>query len=327
MACWQHSHFVDSIGNSSLAIGNLTGGPDFFGRHQFGRPRESHPSTAMYLSASFVTVNVQSLCEDERSALPNRVPYVRAQLDQCGCAVAGLQETRTVATSTVLSDTHIRFTSARDANGCFGVELWFSRKHSCCGAATVRSLSRSMIFAFSIGLHVCLSSDTSRAHFEFCLLCAMHRQLPILIGKSGGSILLICFPSPSRVTGLSFLGISTLDSRSLSKDELVTSCGRRTIHLLTPSFACYSLGICGCRPHTQNVMQGPGHTWVAPGGMSTSRIDYILLPTDWWVPPGASSVLYHVDFGQAGLDHFAASVEVHQRCSERPHFSRPAQRV
>ncbi|CAE7945161.1 unnamed protein product [Symbiodinium sp. KB8] len=55
---------------------------------------------------------------------------------------------------------------------------------------------------------------------------------------------------------------------------------------------------------------GLSHTWSAPGGTSASRIDFILIPTGWWVPPDGSSVLYHVDFGQTGLDHFAVQLRI-----------------
>ena len=322
---WQHSHFVDSIGNSSLAIGNLTG-PDFFGRHQFGRPRESHPNTAMYLSASFVTVNVQSLCEDARSTLPNRVPYVRAQLDQCGCAVAGLQETRAVATSTVLSDTHIRFTSARDGNGCFGVELWFSRKHSLLWRGSspvpfevndfrvlhwtprvliVRYVKGTLRVLFVV-CHAPTATHPDREewwkHFADLLSLTIQGDRVVILGDLNSRLTL---PVKGRIGDLLW-----------EEDNPPPD----------PFFRVLQLGDLWVPSTYTECHAGPGHTWVAPGGMSTSRIDYVLLPTDWWVPPGASSVLYHVDFGQAGLDHFAASVEVHQRCSERLHFSRPAQR-
>ncbi|CAE7190193.1 unnamed protein product, partial [Symbiodinium necroappetens] len=45
------------------------------------------------------------------------------------------------------------------------------------------------------------------------------------------------------------------------------------------------------------------------GQGSLSRIDFILIPKTWRVGAGSSKVLYDVDFGQAGIDHFPASLE------------------
>ncbi|CAE7635292.1 unnamed protein product, partial [Symbiodinium necroappetens] len=56
--------------------------------------------------------------------------------------------------------------------------------------------------------------------------------------------------------------------------------------------------------------RGLSHTWVSPGQGTLSRIDFILVPTTWNVDHGSSRVLYEVDFGQAGLDHFAVYLEV-----------------
>ena len=56
--------------------------------------------------------------------------------------------------------------------------------------------------------------------------------------------------------------------------------------------------------------RGLSHTWISPGQGTLSRIDFILVPQAWNVDEGSSRVLYDVDFGQAGLDHFAAFLEV-----------------
>ena len=84
-----------------------------------------------------------------------------------------------------------------------------------------------------------------------------------------------------------------------------------------PFFRVLQLGDLWVPSTYQSCHTGLGHTWVAPGGSATSRIDYILLPTSWWVPTGGSQVLYQVDFGQTGFDHFAAQVSVDVLCSER----------
>ena len=55
---------------------------------------------------------------------------------------------------------------------------------------------------------------------------------------------------------------------------------------------------------------GLSHTWVAPGGSAVSRIDYIIIPADWPVSPAGSRVLYDVDFGQSGFDHYAVRLDL-----------------
>ncbi|OLQ12453.1 hypothetical protein AK812_SmicGene3619 [Symbiodinium microadriaticum] len=322
---WSHSHFVDPTGNSSLDAGSLTV-PDFFGRQHFTKPQAPSHADALYLSAKFVTVNVQSLCEDERSALPNRVPYVRAQLDLCGCVVAGLQETRAVATSTVTSDTHIRFTSARDANGCLGVELWFSRQHpllwkgSCPVPFEVNDF-RVLHWTPRV-LVVRYVKGTLRVLFVACHApTATHperdewwKQFADLLSFTiQGDKVVVLGDLNSRLT----LPVKGRIGDLLWEDDHPPP---------DPFFRVLQLGDLWVPSTYTECHSGPSHTWIAPGGASTSRIDYVLLPADWWVPPGTSSVLYHVDFGQTGLDHFAVSVEVHQRCSDRLHFTKPAKR-
>ena len=55
---------------------------------------------------------------------------------------------------------------------------------------------------------------------------------------------------------------------------------------------------------------GLSHTWSSPGHGSLSRIDYIAIPKAWQAGEGSSQVLYDVDFGQAGVDHFAVCLQI-----------------
>ncbi|OLP87816.1 Flagellar attachment zone protein 1 [Symbiodinium microadriaticum] len=87
------------------------------------------------LWATFLTVNVQSLqAEEDKNTtdqkddnFPGRAGLLRAQLDQLGVSVAALQETRAPRSETIQSKTHVRFCSARDEQGSFGTEIWFSK--------------------------------------------------------------------------------------------------------------------------------------------------------------------------------------------------------
>ncbi|CAE7891072.1 unnamed protein product [Symbiodinium necroappetens] len=56
--------------------------------------------------------------------------------------------------------------------------------------------------------------------------------------------------------------------------------------------------------------RGLSHTWISPGQGALSRIDFILVPQTWKADEGSSRVLYDVDFGQTGLDHYAVCLEV-----------------
>ena len=83
--------------------------------------------TDICFAPSVVSVNVQTLQEDRDEGILGRVPYIREQLDHLQVCVAGLQETRSRRAETVVSTTHLRHVSPRDASGGHGVELWLSR--------------------------------------------------------------------------------------------------------------------------------------------------------------------------------------------------------
>ena len=128
-AIWPRSQgntLFDPHGNSTIDVSALSSA-NFFGEQLSDTPEAHKDDQVMWFQARFVSINVQSLGEDDSSSLPNRVPFVREQLSYVGCIVAALQETRAKCTSTVVSATHVRFLSARDQKGCFGVELWFAR--------------------------------------------------------------------------------------------------------------------------------------------------------------------------------------------------------
>ena len=72
---------------------------------------------------------------------------------------------------------------------------------------------------------------------------------------------------------------------------------------------------------------GLSHTWASPGQGVLSRIDYVCIPSKWVVQPGHSEILHSVDFGQTGVDHFAASLRVEvshaQSVRPQPHRCKP----
>ena len=316
---WQYGCFRDPIGNTTLHADGLAGS-DFFGKQiEGGSGPDSEPSF-FWVCTCFVTVNVQSLCEDDKSPLPNRVPFVRAQLEECGCAVAGLQETRVRDTATVLSDSHIRFTSARDSSGNLGVELWFSRKQPFGWAGSIplhfdvqhfRVLSwspRTLLVRFVHGslrvlfvsCHAPTAAHPSREswwkQFVDLLLLNAKGDRVVILGDLNSRL---CQELPGRI------------------GSHVWEAGAQPPEPFYRLLRCLDLWVPSTYPECH---VGPSHTWIAPGGSAVSRIDFVLVPTQWWVPPEGSRVLYSVDFGQTGLDHFAARLRVDVRLRARLHF-------
>ena len=320
---WQYGCFSDPVGNSTLNADGLTG-PDFFGAQVGTSPSGNNDPGDFRLRAIFVSVNVQSLCEDDKNSLPNRVPYVRTQLDSCGCTVAGLQETRAAETATVISESHIRFTSARDGSGCLGVELWFSRKHPLGWAkdtpiyfeapdfrvlhwsprALLVRYVRGSLRVLFVTCHAPTAQHSSREVWwkQFADLLTLHAKgdKVVILGDLNSRL---CQELPGRI------GSFVWESGVAPPEPFFRLL--RALDLWVP--LTYS-----------ECHVGWGHTWVAPGGTSVSRIDFVVVPVDWWVPPEGSQVLYSVDFGQAGLDHYAAQLVVDVKLRARLAFSTKA---
>ena len=321
VAAWHHPdnwpiarghQFVDAHGNCTLTPEGLSH-QDFFGSQLTTESQKGRDPTRFRIEGLLLTVNVQSLCEDEGSQLANRVPYIREQLEWIGCAVAGFQETRAKATSTIVSQSHVRFLSSCDSHGCLGVELWFSKTvpFGWVGSMPLRFLAedfrvlhwtpRILFVRFVKGslriLFVTCHAPTATSpereswwkSFADLLLHTANGDKVIILGDLNARL---CEPLPGRV------------------GELVWECE----HPPPAPFFRIIRELDLWLPATfHECHHGLSHTWSSPGGTSTSRIDFILIPTGWWVPPEGSSVLYHVDFGQTGLDHFA--VQLHASAS------------
>ena len=301
--------FVDVHGNDTLTPEGLSP-QDFFGPQLTSESQQARDPTRFRIEGLLLTVNVQSLCEDDGSSLPNRVPYIREQLEWIGCAVAGFQETRAKTTSTIVSQSHVRFLSSCDSHGCLGVELWFSKTvpFGWVGSVPLRFLAedfrvlhwtpRTLFVRFVKGslriLFVTCHAPTATSperdgwwkSFADLLLHTANGDKVVLLGDLNARL---CEPLSGRVGEL----VWESEHRPPAPFFRVI----RELDLWLPStfHECH---------------HGLSHTWSAPGGTSASRIDFILIPTGWWVPPDGSSVLYHVDFGQTGLDHFAVQLRI-----------------
>ncbi|CAE7243279.1 unnamed protein product [Symbiodinium sp. CCMP2592] len=298
---------TDTVGHSDLA--HLELNPCSAFGPAFASVPPKAPSTGFRFFARFVTVNVQTLGEDSVAQV-NRTPFVRAQLESVGCLFAGLQETRARATATVTSQSHYRFLSASDSQGNLGVELWASRtvpvgwvdhRPVYCDLSDFCVLHwspRCLIIRFVKGtfrllLVVCHAPTAGHAQRdswwrEFSdrvIQCAGQNRVVVL----GDLNARLVHPVPHRVGDLLWEHEHEPPSHFF---RLL-----RLLDLWVPA----SFTAC----HT-----GLSHTWVSPGGAAVSRIDYILIPSAWEVQPGGSQVLYSVDFGHSGLDHFAVRLDI-----------------
>ena len=304
----QGDALVDPYGNSTLDVQSLTPA-DLFGPSISDEATSVPAAQIVWLQTRLVSVNVQSLGEDEGSALPNRVPFVREQLSRIECAVAALQETRAKHTSTVVSTTHIRFLSARDSKGCFGVELWFAR------TVPYGWIGQRPLF-FEIG--------------DFRVLHWTPRQILVRFTKGSLRILFVTCHAPTadhpeRDAWWKQFTDKVLAFSNGDKVVVLGDLNLRVVRSLPGRIGSrLSLGPDHTPDHFYRLLEGidlwipstydgyhsgPDHTWVAPGGTSVSRIDYVLLPVTWDVPWEGSLVLHDVDFGQAGLDHFAVRLD------------------
>ena len=311
--------FADPHGNKTL--GEPLRPQDFFGAQITDTPRKDRTKVDFVLEGLLVSVNVQSLCEDDSSSLPNRTPFVREQLQGIGCAVTGLQETRAKHTSTVVSSSHIRFLSGCDSKGCLGVELWFSR---------------TVAFGWQGSIPIYFSIE------DFRVLHWTPRILLVRFVRGGLRILFVTCHAPTAVSperDAWWKGFVDLLLHVIHDDKVVIL-GDLNARLCDPlrgrvgdlvweqehrppsPFFRMLQALDLWVPSTfYDRHCGMSHTWCAPGGTATSRIDFILIPAHWGVPAGGSSVLYNVDFGQSGLDHFAVQLCIQVTFTAKPAFS------
>ena len=273
-------------------------------------------SVEAMLEAALLTVNVQSLCSealpDGQSTpsddFPGRAGLLREQLAEWGVSVAALQETRAPKNETIQSKTHIRFCSARDAQGSYGTELWFSKTipfirheltpvyfqvddflavHWDPRVIAVRFRRGNLRLLF-VSLHAPTSASSNRRQWwaDFRRLVDRLRQ--------GSQILL--------------LGDFNLHLHQAFGDRV------GDLHWSTPTpppesfwelLDAYDLWV----PNTFSCCHpGPSETWRSPNGTSTSRLDYVAVPANWQVPAGGSQVVPELDWGQGHTDHYALLV-------------------
>ena len=282
---------------------------------------EEQPASGRVFHASllFVSVNVQSLTDKDSVAtdtaqqdgFTGKARYLREQLQYNSVQVAALQEARSPADATYISDTHIRICTGRDSKGNFGCELWFSRTlpftqaDGACGtfhpkdlltlSATPRELlvrfSRSGLHVLFACIHAPVAGDQDREpwwlQLSQRLACLSHGASVVLIGDYNTSF---SEPVPARIGDLVWPAKHRVP-------EGLSSILRRHDLWLPSTFWRY---------HT-----GQHETWISPTGSTGARLDYIAIPAHWNVPPSGSWVDTSLDWGQARVDHFGVGAQTH----------------
>ena len=304
--CWQNGSLIDKDRFTSPC-------PEPHRRFLGLEPSRTLPTSEdiwLDFRPKSVSVNVQTLAEDRDHGLDGRVPYVREQLEHVGATLIGLQETRSRQTETVVSQTHLRYTSAADNRGNYGVELW---------------VSRTTPFAWRDKTPLFFQAD------DFRLLNWSPRHIIARVQRGLlRFIIAVCHaPTAADPTREAWWKTFTDNILNLGGGDPVVLLGDLNTKFVTPEQPhigdlCYEkspdlagplnrlLKIAGVwAPSTYSFCHhGASHTWSAPGGGSTSRIDYILIPLHWGVGSYASTVLHDVDFGQQGVDHYAVALDV-----------------
>ena len=268
-------------------------------------------SEQVSLSALFLTVNVQSLHSDRTTpaAEPDaRAGLIREQLAQLGVSVAALQETRAHSNELFQSQTHLRFVSSRDDQGSYGTELWFSRSHPF------------------------ISHPTTPVYFEPADFLAVFwdpRTIAVRFARGAVRILFVSIHAPTSTDPHRERWWTNLchTVERLRQNAQVVILGDFNVHidraykertgdLTWPSQSepprafwrfldIFDLWI----PSTHTCCHdGPSATWRSPTGHTSSRIDYVAVPTSWQVPAGGSRVYPELEWGQARVDHYAALV-------------------
>ncbi|CAE7897283.1 CFDP2 [Symbiodinium sp. KB8] len=303
----QHS-FVDQAQPSSLQVCD-THPSSFFYRQAQEDTIDDTPSRLRFC-LHLVTVNVQTLEDGEQQEVPGRTLYVRSQLDSCGATITGLQETRVRETGTIASDTHLRYFAARDAKGNGGVELWFSRTlpfawDGCTPLyfhpSDVRALAWNERY-----LIVRFVRNSVRITFAVIhALAATHPDRDKWWSAFGAK--LHACAQDDEVVILGDWNTRFAESLEGRVGDLVWPAPHGVPQAVLDILSRHDLWV----PSTYTAVHtGASHTWVAPGGNATARIDYVGVPERWFVYPACSWVLYDVDFGQTGLDHYAAAVDI-----------------
>ena len=269
----------------------------------------SHSRTESWVFCfRLVSANVQTLEENRPQGLLGRVPFVRLQLEAVGALIIGLQETRAKQTETYESSTHLRFLAKGDEKGNLGVELWFAK---------------TIPFGWQDDRPCFFQAD------DFRVLSWSPRHLAVRLVRGPLHVLVVTchaptVTDPSRHEWWQSFAKQVL---GIAKGDQVVLLGDFNTRLTEPwqprvGDLCWEQGPEPPDPLLDLLAKldmwvpatfsschvGLSHTWVSPGHGSTSRIDYICVPNEWQCASESSQVLYQVDFGQAGVDHYAVQL-------------------
>ncbi|CAE7446249.1 unnamed protein product [Symbiodinium sp. CCMP2592] len=246
----------------------------------------------------------------EQGEFVGRTRFLRDQLQAEGVCVAALQETRSRASETYVSASHVRFTSAKAEDGSCGVELWFSRDRS----------------PFT-------DLDGGPIYFRPGDFLAVHwtpRILAVRYTHSSLRILFVCIHAPHNASPGrdAWWQDFFLLLRRISQDAQLVILGDYNLHMHFSHAAAVGDLVWGTTnpdpptpfyrlldhfalwiPSTSaSCHPGDTATWHPPNGAGAARLDYIAIPAHWRVASGGSIVNSSLDWGQSRADHFAVQL-------------------
>ena len=260
-------------------------------------------------SLRIVSANVQSLEGgahlDGLHSFEGRVGFIREQLYGLGAHVVAIQEARTERAESILSAQYIRLCSGRTPGGQLGVECWLIRQAKADG---VCFQSEDLTVAFYDPRTICVRVKSCHLH---AVLAVIHA--PVAADPHRDSWWQTFCATLRRVAG--DLPVVLLGDWNTRFAEAVCA---RVGDLVFPTvypvsrftwqvLDDFDLWL----PSTfSSCHQGTCDTWHAPGGSACARLDYVSVPSTWWVYQGGSTVLHDVDLGHHSVDHLAIQLDV-----------------
>ena len=270
--------------------------------------RGGHSKPKSWHCLKIASLNVQTLSPDPGEPFQHfegRIGYLREQFELTGAHVVALQETRTSRAECYLSGNFVRLCSGATAHGQLGVEVWFARRRSACSVGflpdeltvvfwdprclCVRVKSQ-CLKAVVVAIHAPTAQDASREQWW----CALAKRL-----------MRLCAGAPVCVIG---------DFNVRFDKEVPARVG---VHVWPSRYTVPSATYQILTEHDlwlpatfEGLHTGQHETWIAPGGTAAARLDYVAVPSTWYVRPGGSRVQLDIDPGHTSIDHFAVALEV-----------------
>ena len=279
--------------------------PDFSPSPDLSGLRSTPQFRSTHFTLNCGTANVASL-----SAGPDghagKVDYLRAQFQEHGLHLLGIQESRCVACSTHVDGT-FRLSSGSQ-QGHFGVELWVNTKipfgrddHTSHRFGphhfvVVHSDPRAMIIRMD---HPALQSWILVAHAPQSGRTVTERETwwttlsDLVTEHCAGESIIVLIDANASSGPCDHQHVFSHDGPSPNTP------------FLRDFLAHHGL----CLPSTSSIHRGSSTTWSSPDGLITKRIDYVSVPCEWLPACSSSQVVHSFDLGNC-FDHHLVQLDL-----------------